>query len=41
MKFELNFNLIYPILVKMLPSHVHEDLLGFWHLFTLVSLNLK
>jgi hypothetical protein len=34
MKFEQNFNLIHIILEKILPSHVHEDLLGFWHHFT-------
>jgi hypothetical protein len=41
MKFEPNFHLIHLILVKMILSHVHEDFLGFWNLFTLIGLILK
>jgi hypothetical protein len=38
MKFEPNVNMIHLILAKVISSHVHEDLLDFWYLFTLISL---
>jgi hypothetical protein len=36
MKFEPNLILIHLILGKIISSHVHEDLLGLCHRFTLV-----